>query len=83
MDKKQLLFLLGGLALGYLAFKTFSAKEKGETSEEGTNGVAEVNPKIAECQAKLNEALKLVRTSDIEGYKTKFMADCMSNITAQ
>lgn len=79
MDKSQLLFLLGGLALGYLAFKTFSKKEKSETSEEGI----EVNPRIAECQAQLNEALKLVRTSDIEGYKTKFMADCMSNITAQ
>ena len=72
MDKNQLLFLLGGLALGYLAFKTFSAKEK----EEGT----QVNPKLADCQEQLKEHLKMVKMSadQIDSYSQQFISECLT-----
>lgn len=75
MTTKEILFLVGGLALGYLAFKQFS-KEKTETSEEG--GTTTDASKLADCQAQLDEAVKVVRTADLEGYKADFMARCMA-----
>lgn len=79
MNTKELLFLVGGIALGYLAFKQFS-KEKGETSEEGstTTGEAGVNPKQVECEKQLQESLTMVRVTDLEGYKNQFMSDCLT-----
>jgi hypothetical protein len=79
MNTKELLFLVGGVALGYLAFKQFS-KEKGKTTEVATapTGEAGVNPKQVECEKQLQESLTMVRVSDLEGYKNQFMVDCLS-----
>jgi len=62
-----------------LAWTQFG-KEKGETSEEGSTPIIGdgMASKVADCQAQLEEALKVVRTTDIEGYKADFMARCMA-----
>ena len=70
MDTKNVLVFLAGAAVAYFVIKQIDkAKMK---------PVSAPNPKLAACQAQLQDALKTVKTTDIEGYKTSFMNDCLS-----
>jgi hypothetical protein len=77
MNTKELLFLVGGVALGYFAFQQFG---KVKTSDKGTipSGEAGVNPKQVECEKQLQDSLTMVRVTDLEGYKNQFMSDCLT-----
>ena len=75
MSTKEVLFLVGGLALGYLAWKQFS--KGGSTTIVGD----EMASKVADCQAQLLEKTKLMRTSaeSLEKFKSDFMAECLAS----
>ena len=75
MTTKHVLLFVGGVALGYFLSMQMSKRQMAAPT------MAAVDPKQAECEAKLAEALKTVKTADVEGFKSQFMADCMSSST--
>lgn len=66
MNTKKLLVALGVGALAYVGYTMYQKKKATDS-------------KTADCQNELNEVLKVARISDIEGYKSQFMADCLSD----
>lgn len=72
MNTKQILLAVGGVAVGY-----FIATKYGRKCTCG----GMTNPKEADCQAQLTEALKTRRPSseeELNAFKTQFLADCMN-----
>lgn len=75
MDTKNVLVFLAGAAVAYFVIKQMDKKKM---TTRPMPAPAEVDPKLVACQASLAEALKTVRTTDIEGFKAQFMSDCMA-----
>jgi hypothetical protein len=69
---KNLLLLLGAGALAFVLYKNMG---KGDTDDS-----AQITDeaKLSDCQAQLNEALKTVRTANLEQYKADFIDRCMA-----
>lgn len=72
MNTKNVLVFLAGAAVAYFVIKQMDKKKPTTTTPPVTD------PKLVACQASLEEALKTIRTTDIEGFKTQFMTDCMA-----
>lgn len=77
MDTKNVLVFLAGAAVAYFVIKQMDKKKMMATRPMPVPPV-EVDPKLVACQASLAEALKTVRTTDIDGFKAQFMSDCMA-----
>lgn len=77
MDTKKLLIFIAGAAVAVFVMKQIE-KTKKPVSMPMPTPAEEENPKMTACQAQLTEALKTVRTTDIEGYSKQFLADCMA-----
>ena len=78
MDTKNVLVFLAGAAVAYFVIKQMDKKKPIATT---TTPVTD--PKLVACQTALNDALLTVRTTDIEGFKAQFMADCMAAPASQ
>lgn len=74
MDTKNVLVFLAGAAVAYFVIKQMDKKKPIAT----TTTPPVTDPKLVACQTALNDALLTVRTTDIEGFKAQFMADCMA-----
>jgi len=95
MKTKDVLLVVGGVALGYwlstknLGRKTATAVGDVATGvkDTATGVVADVKEvavdsvKKAECEAKLIEQTKTMRLTQegMEAFRTKFMADCLAS----
>lgn len=79
MKTKDLLLLLAGVGLGYLAFKRYK-QNKPKTETQPLN----VATTQAECEAKWNEMAKTMRFTQgtMETAKANFMLSCAPVLTA-
>ena len=75
---KSLLLFSIGIGIGYLIFKNFSDENKPIVNSPVVETNSSNSQLVASCQSKLDEQLKVVRISDIETYKTNYMADCLA-----
>ena len=75
MDTKKLLVFLAGAAVAYFVIKQMDKKK---TTIPPIITPPSIDPKLVACQASLEEVLMTVRTTDIEGFKARFMTDCMA-----
>jgi len=80
MTTKHLVIFAGGVLAGYLLMD-YLRKQKQQVTPVTEPPVAVVDPKVANCEASLLEALKTVRigADQLEAYKAQFMADCLAN----
>ena len=74
MTTKHLLIFGAGILTGYLLVDYLRRKTP------TTTPVAAVNPKVALCEAMLQQNLMTARipSDQIEAYKAQFMSDCLS-----
>jgi len=74
MTTKHVLLFVGGVAVGYFLFKQMAKRQM------ATPVKAAVDPKQAECEAKLAEAMQTIRLAPeaADQYKADFMASCLS-----
>ena len=82
METRNLLIFAAGVTVGYFVFREINKKTLADAYNvivpPPAPPVPSPDPKLAECQTLLDAELQVVRTSDIEGFKTQFMADCMA-----
>ena len=79
MDTKKLLIFGAGAVAGYLLYKQFSKKQEAtETTTTTGQPSAQTDAIATECQAMLDERLKVVRMSAdaIDTFKKQFLLDC-------
>jgi hypothetical protein len=95
MTTKDVLLVVGGVALGYwLSTKKFGTNTATAVGEVVTGvkdtatgvisdvtNVAKDTVKMAECEAKLLEQTSTMKFSQggLEAFRTKFMAECMAS----
>jgi hypothetical protein len=75
MDTKKLLIFIAGAAVAVFVMKQI---EKNKKVVAPTPTPTPADPKLTACQAQLAEELKVVRTTDIEGFSTQFISECMA-----
>jgi len=88
MNTKNVLVFAAGALVAYFVIKQMEKRKAAEVSAEEAAAAAEepqgspghIDPKVTDCQAQLAEQLKMVRVTDIEGYKTQFMESCLNEI---
>ena len=82
METRNLLIFAAGVTVGYFVFRELNKKTLADIivppPAPPVPSPGNIDPKLVECQAQLDTQLQLVRTSDIEGFKTQFMTDCMA-----
>ena len=88
MQTKDVLLVLGGVALGYLASRmNYGSRTATAVGDLATGVVDDVKDvavdtvKMAECQKKLSEALTTVRleAGAMDSFKKNFLAECMAS----
>lgn len=95
MKTKDVLLVVGGVAIGYFASKMNLGKNTAKGVGQIASGVvgtatgvvtdvkdvAVDSVKTAECEAKLIEQTKTMRLTQegMEAFRTKFMAECMAS----
>jgi hypothetical protein len=88
MQTKDVLLVIVGVALGYLAsrmnYGSRTATAVGDLATGVVDDVKEVavdTVKMAECQKKLSEALMTVRlpSEEMATFKKNFLAECMAS----
>jgi len=95
MKTKDVLLVVGGVAIGYFASKMNLGKNTASGVGQIASGVvgtatgvvtdvkdvAVDTVKMAECEAKLIEQTKTMRLTQegMEAFRTKFMAECMAS----
>ena len=88
MQTKDILLVVVGMALGYLAsrmnYGSRTATAVGDLATGVVEDVKEVavdTVKMAECQKKLSEALMTVKlpAGAMESFKKDFLAECMAS----
>jgi hypothetical protein len=80
METRNLLIFAAGVTVGYFVFRELNKKnlEIIEVVPPPAPSPGNIDPKLLQCQAELDTQLQVIRTADIEGFKTQFMADCMA-----
>lgn len=89
MQTKDILLVVGGVALGYLASRmnwgNRTATAVGSVATgivEDVKDVASDTAKAVECEKKLNEATSTMRFASAEAgasFRKNFLADCMAS----
>ena len=88
MQTKDVLLVVGGVALGYLASRmNWGSRTATAVGDVATGVVLDVKDvavdtvKMAECEKKLSEALKTVRleAGAMDSFKKDFLANCMAS----
>jgi len=88
MQTKDVLLVVGGVALGYLASRmNWGSRTSRAVGDVATGVVLDVKDvavdtvKMAECEKKLNEALMTVKLSAgaMDSFKKDFLANCMAS----
>ena len=95
MKTKEILLVVGGVALGYFASRmnwgsrtatavgdlAIGVKDTATGIVSDAKDVAVDTVKMAECEAKLIEQTKTMRLTQegMEAFRTKFMAECMAS----
>ena len=95
MKTKDVLLVVGGIALGYYASKMNWGKNTANAVSEVATGVIDTatgvvtdvkdvavdTVKMAECEAKLIQQTATMRLSEegMKAFRTKFMADCLAS----
>jgi hypothetical protein len=79
MTTKHLVIFGGGVLAGYLLMD-YLRKQKQQVTPVTEPPVAVVDPKVAQCEASLQQNLMTARipSDQLEAYKAQFMADCLS-----
>ena len=88
MQTKDVLLVVGGVALGYLASRmNWGSRTATAVGDLATGVVGDVKDvavdtvKMTECQKKLSEALTTVRleAGAMDSFKKNFLAECMAS----
>lgn len=88
MQTKDILLLVGGIALGYLASRMdWGRRTATAVGDLATGVVSDVKDvavdtvKIAKCEKNLSEALMTVKlpAEAMESFKKNFLAECMAS----
>ena len=88
MQTKDVLLVVGGVALGYLASRmNWGSRTATAVGDVATGVVLDVKDvavdtvKMAECEKKLSEALMTVKLSAgaMDSFKKDFLANCMAS----
>jgi hypothetical protein len=80
METKSILWLVGGAAATYFGltqWDKYKKKKAAEAAAATAAAQAAADPKLVACQSQLDLVLPLVK-ADLETFKAKFMADCLT-----
>lgn len=86
METKNLLNLAIGAGVAYFGFKAYNDWKKKKAAAQAAAqaaAMAQANPRLVACQSQLDQVLTLAKVADVETFKAKYLADCMTRTLPQ
>lgn len=86
METKNLLNVVIGAGVAYFGFKAYNDWKKKKAAAQAAAqaaAAAQANPRLVACQSQLDQLLPLLKVADVETFKTKYIAECMTRTLPQ